>query len=263
VARLNSIVRLAVKDPYDSLVPIFRGERTPPRVQQHGTGVYFKLNGDVYLLTAAHVIDGSEPGQLLVPGPDGLVPIVGSMYASFIGDEDQERDNADFALFRLGAQCKKALNHHFSALPQTRTELLTTSLELGCCSISGYPVSKGTNRSGRLSSEIYSFRGVAAKGTTYEKLGLDPSANIIVHYDRYRAVYPGTLKPFPGPALRGVSGGAIFSWPNEHALSDDWSIPSLVGIFHTYHKDEGLAVGSLLMPYIATIGLMQMKGGQA
>ncbi|MCC3256291.1 serine protease [Xanthomonas campestris pv. campestris] len=252
-----------MKDPYDSLVPIFRAEKTPSRVQQHGTGVYFKLNGDVYLLTAAHVIDGSEPGQLLVPGPDGLVPVAGSMYASFVGDENRKNDNSDFALFRLEAGCKKALNHHFSPFPQTKTELLTTSLELGCCSISGYPVSKGTNKGGQLSSEIYSFRGVAAGAATYEKLGLDPSANIVLHYDRSRAVYPGTLQPFPGPALKGVSGGAIFSWPKEHAMSNDWSIPSLIGIFHTYYKDEGLAVGSLLMPYIATIGLMQMQEGQA
>lgn len=100
-----------MKDPYDSLVPIFRAEKTPSRVQQHGTGVYFKLNGDVYLLTAAHVIDGSEPGQLLVPGPDGLVPVAGSMYASFVGDENRKNDNSDFALFRLEAGCKKALNH--------------------------------------------------------------------------------------------------------------------------------------------------------
>ena len=56
-----------MKDPYDSLIPIFRVESIPRRVQQHGSGVYFKLNGWVYLLTAAHVIDGSEPGQLLAP----------------------------------------------------------------------------------------------------------------------------------------------------------------------------------------------------
>lgn len=251
-----------MKDPYDSLVPIFRGERIPARVQQHGTGVYFKLNGVVYLLTAAHVIDGSEAGQLLVPGSGGLVPISGSMYASFVGDEGRENDAADFALFRLSTACKKALNHHFSPFPQIRTELLTSSLDLGCCSISGYPTSKGTNKSGQLSSEVYSFRGIAAKPSTYKKLGLDPGANIIVHYDRSRAVHRGTLQPFPGPSLKGVSGGAIFSWPKEAAMSDDWSIPSLVGIFHTYHKDSGLAVGTLLMPYIATIGLMQMKEEQ-
>ena len=252
-----------MKDPYDSLIPIFRMESIPPRSRQHGTGVYLKLNGDVYLLTAAHVIDGSEPGQLLIPGPHHLIPITGNMYASFIGDEERHNDSADFALFRLSASCKKSLNHHFSPFPQTRTELLTSSLELGCCSISGYPASKSTNKAGQLTSEIYSFRGVAAKEQTYEKLGLDPAVNIIIHYDRNRTVYPGTLRPFPGPALNGVSGGAIFSWPKEYSMSDDWSLPSLVGVFHTYLKDSGLAVGTLLMPYIATIGLMQMKEAQA
>lgn len=252
-----------MKDPYDALVPIFRVEEVPRRVHQHGTGVFFKLNGDSFLLTAAHVIDGSKPGQLLVPGQNGLIPIQGSMYSSFIGDEDRSDDPSDIALFHLSAMCKKSLKHHFSPIPQTRAELLTSSSELGCCSISGYPASKGINKAEQLSSEIYSFRGVAAKPSTYEQLGLRPEANIVIHFDKSRAVYPGTLRPFPGPSLKGVSGGAIFKWPKEHAMSDDWSIPTLVGIFHTYHKDLGLAVGTLLLPYVATIGLMQMKEGQA
>ena len=250
-------------DPYESLIPIFRVERIPPRAHQHATGVFFKLNGESYLLTAAHVIDGSEPGQLLVPGPEGLIPISGSMFCSSIGDENGRDDSNDFALFRLSAPCKKLLKHHFTPLPQTRTDLLTSSLELGCCSISGYPISKGTNKAGKLSSEVYSFRGVGAQASTYEKLGLNPDTNIVIHFDKSRAVYPGTLQPFPGPSLKGVSGGAIFSWPKEHAMSQDWSIPNLVGIFHTYHKDLGLAVGTLLIPYLATIGFMQMKETQA
>ena len=99
-----------------------------------------------------------------------------------------------------------------------------------------------------MSSEVYSFRGVAAKYETYERIGLDPSANIAIHFDRFQeAVFPGTLKPFPGPALRGVSGGAIFSWPKQHSFRDDWSTHLMIGIFHTYHEDMQIAVGSLLM----------------
>lgn len=58
---------------------------------------------------------------------------------------------------------------------------------------------------------LHSSEGVS----TYENLGLDPSVNIVVHYDRSRTVYPGTLKPFPSPSLKGVSGGAILSWPKR------------------------------------------------
>lgn len=64
------------------------------------------------------------------------------------------------------------------------------------------PVSKGTNKGGQLSSEIYSFRGVAAGTATYEKLGLDPSANIVLHYDRSRLFIRVPSSLFRGRHLR-------------------------------------------------------------
>ena len=110
------------------------------------------------------------------------MPIRGSLYSSDVGDNSRNDDATDIALFKLSASCKKALNSHFHPFQQARTELLTSSLDAGCCSISGYPISRSSSKAGQMSSEVYSFRGVAAKYETYERIGLDPSANIAIHF---------------------------------------------------------------------------------
>jgi hypothetical protein len=177
--------------------------------------------------------------------------------------ENPQDDLLDLAVLGLEGSFKSQLRDHFTPLPQTRAKLVKSALELGACSISGYPISKAVDEPGKLSSEIYSFRGVAAKMPTYEKHGIDPEINVIIHFDRSRSVHPGTLEPFPAPGLRGVSGGGIFAWPDSAVLSSDWSLPNLVAVFHTYFEDQGIAIGTLLLPIVGITQLMEMQREQA
>jgi hypothetical protein len=81
-----------------------------------------------------------------------------------------------------------------------------------------------------------------------------------VHFHKKRAVSPedgSRINPI-GP--QGMSGGGIFAWPDGYELSDDWSLPKLVGIFHSYKKSEGLMIGTHLISVCAAIQLGEMKG---
>jgi hypothetical protein len=59
---------------------------------------------------------------------------------------------------------------------------------------------------------------------------------------------------------RGMSGGGIFAWPNGYELSDDWSKPKLVGIFHSYKESKGLLIGTSLIAVATAVMLGEMKG---
>lgn len=251
-----------MKDPYDSLVPIFRVDGSRNELTQHGTGILFKLNRKQYLLSAAHVFDGSRQGDLFAPTKDGMAPLDGDLRVLRSSGRTED-DLLDLAVLGLSGAFKAHLKDHFKPLPQTRARLVKSALELGGCSISGYPVSKAINRAGRLSSEIHSFRGVAAELATYQAHSIDPEVNVIIHFDRSRAVHPGTLNPFPTPGLRGVSGGGIFAWPDSEVLSSDWSLPNLVAIFHTYREAQGIAIGTLLLPIVGVTQLMEMQRERA
>ncbi|QGT78598.1 hypothetical protein GM160_06635 [Guyparkeria halophila] len=249
-------------DPYDALVPIFVETKIPKRLTQIGTGVFSQIRGQPFLFTAAHVVDEQAQGTLLVPTSLGLVPIHGYMAHVDLPPEIPRRDDMiDVAYYRLSRMFAKSLCHHFRPLPPERTELIQSSLNLSVCSASGYPASKAKKDSeGVLSSEIFSFRGVAADQQTYDLLALSAEQSIIINFHKKRAIDPITMSEFPTPSLKGVSGGGIFAWPAGSELSDDWTLPRLVGIVHTFKQKEGLIIGSTLLPLMAAISLGKMKG---
>jgi hypothetical protein len=247
-------------DPYDSLVPVFLETELPKRVHQMGTAIFREFWGEPFLITVAHVTDELKNGVLLVPTAQGLSPIDGYMaYIDLPPEVSRREDNVDIAYYRLSSECAAQLSYHFKPLPQGRGEVIQSALELTVCSASGYPLTKGKKNGQTYSSEIFSFRGVAASQETYDQFGLSPEQSIIIHFHKRRAVHPGTMDAFPTPSLKGSSGGGIFAWPPGAELSDDWSLPRLVGVIHSFKEKEGLIIGTTLVPILAAIGLGRMK----
>lgn len=251
---------MAQFDPYDSLVPVFLSIEIPKRVLQIGTAIFRELQGEPFLLTAAHVTDELKNGTLLVPIEAGLSPIEGYMaHIDLPPEVSRLNDNVDIAYYRLSTQFAVQLSYHFKPLPQGCGEVIRSARELTVCSASGYPASKGKKNGGTYSSEIYSFRGVIAQQETYDRLDLSPEQAIIIHFHKKRAVHPETRGAFPTPSLKGSSGGGIFAWPRGSETSNDWSLPRLVGIIHTFKEREGLIIGTTLLPVLAAITLGRMK----
>jgi len=247
-------------DPYDSLVPVFLETEIPRRIHQIGTAIFRELWGKPFLFTAAHVTDELKHGVLLVPTSHGLSPIDGYMaHIDLLPEISRLNDSVDIAYYRLSTEFATQLSYHFKPLPQGRGEVIHSALELTVCSASGYPASKGKKNGNTYSSEIFSFRGTAAQQETYDKLGLTPEQSIIIHFHKKRAVYPGTMEASPTPSLKGSSGGGIFAWPPGAELSEDWSLPRLVGIIHTFKEKEGLIIGTTLLPVLAAVSLGRMK----
>lgn len=247
-------------DPYDSLVPVFLETEIPKRVHQIGTAIFRELWGEPFLFTAAHVTDALKNGILLVPTEQGLTPIDGYMaHIDLPLEISRLDDSVDIAYYRLSTEFAVQLSYHFKPLPQGYGEVIRSALELNVCSASGYPASKGKKNGNTYSSEIFSFRGAVAQQKTYEQFGLSPEQSIIIHFHKKRAVHPRTMDAFPTPSLKGTSGGGIFAWPPGAEFSEDWSLPRLVGIIHTFKEREGLIIGTTLLSVLTAVGLGRMK----
>ncbi|WP_421832539.1 hypothetical protein [Limnobacter sp.] len=248
-------------DPYDALVPVFLRTQAPNRVAQLGTAVFVELHGEPFLYTAAHVTDDHKTGELLVPTATGLEPIDG--YMAFIDLPPEVRrgtDRIDIAYYRLSSKFATDLCGHFRPVPQTRCELIKSSLELTVCSVSGYPATKsGKTADGAHRSEIFSFRGVAAQQHVYDSLELSSDLNIVIHFNKKQAVDPEKFEKTSTPSLKGISGGGIFAWPKGEELSDDWNLPKLVGLMHCFRERDGLIIGTTLLPVLAAVQLGKMK----
>lgn len=246
-------------DPEHALVPIFFQLKSAGVSDQIGTAVFVEFSGMPFLFTSAHVTDRERLGALVIPTPLGMLEVDGYLsYIDLLPDGSREDDSVDVAYWRLASEFARLLCTYFRPLPQARCRLIETALELGVCTVYGYPLSRAQRLGAKHSSETASYRGVAAAVEIYEQLGLSPETHIVVHFHRSRAVSTDGQRINPIHP-RGLSGGGIFAWPEGHELSDDWSLPHLVGIFHTYKQSEGLMIGSHLINVMGSIQLGQMK----
>lgn len=254
------VLSIYASDPEDALVPLFAAEPNNGTLQHVGTGIFMEFMQQPFLFTAAHVTDTLEQSPLLVPGHAGIDPIEGYVgYIDLLPEQQREDDPADVAYYRLSTQCSRSLCAFFRPLPQSRCQLVTNALKLGVCSVYGYPASKLKKVARVYRSEAAAYRGVAASADVYKAEGLDPESNIIVHFHKKRAVDRQTGKAINPIAHRGVSGGGIFAWPLGYELSEDWSTPELVGIFHSYDETKGLMIGTPLWVVALAVQLGQMK----
>lgn len=248
-------------DPYDSLVPVFLRTEIPNRMTQVATAVFVELHGEPFLLTAAHVTDERNHGELLVPTADGFAPIEGYMaYIDLPPEISRESDTTDIAYYRLSTDFANTLARVFRVLRQERTRLMQSAHEYAVYTASGYPASKAKRTEGMRSSEVFSFRGTVAKSEIYDALQLSPDDSIVVHFRKKHAVDLHEFQPASVPGMSGVSGGAMFAWPRGQELLNDWTLPVFVGIFHTYRERDGLIIGTTLLPIITAISLGRMKG---
>ncbi len=252
--------RMFATDPEQSLVPLFGESKHNSSLQHIGTGIFVEFMSQPFLFTAAHVTDNLQHTRLMVPGFDGIHPIEGYVgYVDLLPGQSRNEDHIDVAYYRLSTLCSRSLCTHFRPLPQSRCRLVLNSLELGVCSIYGYPASRFKRNGNAYSSETSTYRGVAGSAEDYEAEGLSPKTSVIVHFHKKRAVSRESGKRINPISPRGVSGGGIFAWPQGQELSEDWSLPELVGIFHTYKESKGLMVGTPLISIAAAIQLGKMK----
>ncbi|HDS1201089.1 hypothetical protein NDN17_20840 [Shewanella algae] len=244
-----------------SIVPIFIETEVPKRISQIGTAVFVDFQNMPFLFTAAHVTDDMENGTLLVPTVEGLSEIDGyTAYVDLPPEIPRSSDSVDMAYIRLTSEFASKLCYNFFPLPQKKMNIASSALELGVVSVVGYPASKSKRKNGGFQSEMFYYRGVAADSDIYSSLDLCPTTSTVIHFSKKRAVKHETQEKYTPPSPNGVSGGALFAWPKGHELSQDWTIPQLVGIFHTFKQREGLMIGSNLINFAAATTLGQMKG---
>lgn len=247
-------------DPEDSLVPLFGGSKYNGSLQHVGTGIFVEFMRQPFLFTAAHVTDELKNGPLMVPGFDGIHDIDGYLgYVDLFPDQSRNQDQIDVAYYRLTTLYSRSLCTHFRPLPHSRFRFAPTSLGLGVCSIYGYPASRSKRKGSIYSSEPSAYRGVAGTSEDYAAEGLSPEVSVIVNFHKKRAVSRQNGSRINPISPRGVSGGGIFAWPKGQELSQDWSIPELVGIFHTYKEAKGLMVGTSMIAIAAAVQLGRMK----
>jgi hypothetical protein len=243
------------KQQFDALCPIFVKYNLKGKLKQFGTGVLIDISGITFLLTAAHVIDEKKYGDILVPTDEGLKQIEGVFsYLDLPNNKTRREDIFDIGYYKLDFDFSKTLHKSLSIINIDDVIFIDDATQSVIYTFAGYPSSKSKIRPKLATSDPYFYGGYSVASEVYSKYGYDPHTHIIVKYRRHSSVNPEGEKEFP-PFPEGISGGGIYVWPEDYQGQFIPTMRKLVGIVHTYKKNDDLLIGTNIQAFIKCIAI--------
>jgi hypothetical protein len=243
------------RDVRHSVVPIFKcssGKGIAP--VQVASAVLVSIRKSYFLLTAAHaVVKPVDSQKYAIPSNHGFIQV-----GPFTNNE-----TLDLAFCSLSSHQIADLAKPYSPLFSDQICLSRQPLKPALLSFWGYPISKsGTAAGSTKTSELNSYRAMVADATRHENERVDAGTHILLEFDVKKAFDLSSGQSVTAPYPKGVSGGGIFTFPVGHELSVDWSLPKLIGIFHTFRQPSKIAIGSRIWSmYDALLGSLESARG--
>jgi len=201
-----------------------------------GSGVLLHVANNVFLITAAHVIDENRDNDIYTIGQFGTTALEGRFYRNESQRADHRDEPFDIGVLHLNRDSRKALGEVKALLP-SQCALPETQRAQRLHLIIGYPHTK--NRKLDMSKKkvfprTFRYYTLTASPKRHESLALDAATHILLDFER-RHVMPfgGHDQTAPHPA--GMSGGAVWA--------SCFTEPTLIGILTDWkRRDSFLAV---------------------
>ena len=237
----------------ESICPIFYKDIQSGTMEQIGSSVVIDINNIKFLLTAAHITDFLKHGFLFIPVVKGFAQLHGN-YSSFNLPTgfDRDDDKVDIAYFKLNKELSNSLHPTIKSIGRSSLNLTESLVKDDLYTFAGFPLSKAKKKAEKYISEIYNFTGPAASSIEYEKYGYDDQFHILVRFNRKNSCTIDGVKQIP-PHPKGISGGAVFSWPKDVKTRKKEPVFNLVGIGHTYKERQNILVATRINSFLASI----------
>lgn len=205
-----------------------------------GCGVFLRINNDLYLISAGHLLNVTDWLKLgITGGYDNLVLLNGTLLTTY---KDSKTNNPiDFALFKFSERQNKHLRGGKFAFCNPSNIIVNHEVEqAGYYLISGYPVTGLKKKSGTndFHPEPMKIVTYPLEQKKYLDYGINPDHFILVRYERKVAPYGSKNKQIT-KELRGISGSGLWYVPDWNDRKSGTPKHYLVGIMVENHKDKG------------------------
>lgn len=212
------------------LVSIHQGIPKP-----RGSGVFVKIGGIHFLLSAAHVFESFD-GQLCAPathGENNYTPIGGELNINKITGARQD-DKTDIAILELHPDIIVPLTSYYSFLDEMDLGINHQSVNNLYYLYYGYPASKKQTKLKLLENKIIAkpnyFPTIPIDANLYPKLGCDIHRNIIIEYNKRRVIDIEKNIQETAPDTFGMSGSGLWFIPPQPNLPNVSTTKYLVSI---------------------------------
>lgn len=207
-------------------------------VQPLGCGVLLLLQGEYFLITAAHLLNLEMWGELVMPGADGTtVALQGELCTSH--QHNKEHSNIDFAILRFYPKMHRHLTIYD---PIREDEILMNHnmLKEDHYLLAGYPIRKIKKTSGKKEFHFTPFIFLTHQ-LPHKRLirnGFDPHVHALVAFQsKVQSFNDRRLYRAANPV--GISGSGLYFIPTFNQNSIDNAETGLIGLMIENHVDKG------------------------
>jgi hypothetical protein len=234
-----------------TVVPIF-GESQQGEPCPVGSGVLVAAAGRKWIVTAAHVLDEAEFGNLYLGGKRDLLILEGEFFRSSPPPTGRIDDLIDMGYICVDS-LSDALSKDFGFLPESLIETTHETEEGKNYLFTGYP-HKGVKLKKperKISPLLHSFESRGIELHRYRTMGLDPRIHISIDFDSRQAKNRNGRLETPKDQ-RGTSGGGVWIGVPGTGAAHDVS-PRLVGLVVEHRSREKALVATKIGPLISKI----------
>jgi len=232
-----------VKDLFRTAIrPVYRS--TDGVLPIHvGTCTLFRVGTDVFVVTAAHIIDQHPRAELWIGGVHSIVPLSGMFSRTVAPNGDRSQDRFDFSVSPLTADLAHELGTVGCIEPHFISKGRREDRKHAMYVCIGYPNSQNKDmHAGRREVNAQLWMHVAPGRSKHQKLGKWGQAteqHLFVDFQKYASTTAGTRKRSTHP--QGTSGGPVF-YIGDFGIPDTYRVeatfqPMLEGI--TIEKPSG------------------------
>jgi len=218
-----------------------------------GSGILLKIQTDYILITAAHVIDDSEKGNLAIPFENTLNGLDGFYCSPIPVGKTRDDDMYDFAFAFLNSRTVDGLLRNYKFLDYSNLLLDDIDTGVKIYSFIGFPGSKNKTFF-RIKPSPYSYFNSALNESNMIKYNINSNINIAVSYNS-KSTYSSNNQKQQAPKPKGFSGGGIFTWEikDKYRIGNYNVTPFLAAVFIATSNHNKIWIGTKIQAVLQGI----------
>lgn len=207
------------------------------QAQAFGSGLLIEVNGNHFLISAAHVLEPEYVDQMTIPNGKEIIPINGELYTTPIPESGERKgDTVDIAIVKLNKECTDDLAIRFKFLSVSEIESKHKEVPSHQYMFCGYPTE--TTEVRNMEMKIFPKPLKVRTKIAHKELTKVPDyidiPKWILEYRRIAQINVSSDQIAPSPHPKGVSGGGLWLIPCNPSIPIEQTKMKLIGIMTDY-----------------------------
>lgn len=199
-----------------STICFFREDKKDVR-KVAGSGIFIQIEGQGYLITAAHVLAEFYKNTFVIL-PDEELFLGGNLTSTELPKtQKRDDDKIDISVFKINNECRDKLLKKYTPLRINEIQLKHVLRDSPSYFLVGYPITKTKKvwNKDEIKSQAFTFQSEPDLNFDYKRFGFNEKTTIALKFDG-EVTSAKIPNPHLSPDLKGMSGSGLWYFNSDN-----------------------------------------------